>query len=123
LNQFIGGRGRDQASRQLSARFYDSTADAGIRLKPRGFDLDSAKHGWMRGLGRLEMQFQRFLQIRQSLLLGLALAGDIDFKALRYMPFAFAPYGSYERSFHAAPRGRIRPEISYPFSSWANSRS
>ena len=49
---------------------------------------------------RFEVKFQRFLQVGESLFFGLALAGDIDFEALRDIPFPFAPNSRGERSLH-----------------------
>ena len=40
---------------------------------------------------RFEVQFQRFLQVGESLFFGFALAGDIDFQALGDVPFPLAP--------------------------------
>ena len=45
-----------------------------------------------------EVWFQRFLQVGDSFFFGLALAGDIDFEALRDIPIPLAPDGSSKRS-------------------------
>ncbi len=49
---------------------------------------------------RLEMEFQRFLQVGESFLFALTLAGYIYFEALRNIPFPLAPDGSGELSLH-----------------------
>ena len=46
------------------------------------------------------MKFKRFLEVGEVLLFSLALAGDIDFEALRYVPVGFSPHGCRERSLH-----------------------
>jgi hypothetical protein len=46
------------------------------------------------------MELQCFLQVRDSLLLGLALTGDIGFEALRDIPISFSPDGCGEWSIH-----------------------
>ena len=51
-------------------------------------------------MGRFEVQFNRFLEVGQSLVLGLALAGDVEFEALRDIPLPLAPNGSGKRSLH-----------------------
>ena len=73
------------SSRRLTSR-------KGKGLSRANLDLDDANHRRARGLRRFEMKFERLLQIFQGLLFGLALAGDVDFKTLRYVPLAFAPY-------------------------------
>jgi hypothetical protein len=45
---------------------------------------------------RVEMEFQRFFQIRQRLVFGLTLAGDVNLQARRDIPTAFAPHGRRE---------------------------
>ena len=49
---------------------------------------------------RFEVQLQRFFQVGESLLFGLALAGDVDLEALRNVPVPFAPNCSGKRSLH-----------------------
>jgi hypothetical protein len=51
-------------------------------------------------LRRLEVKLQCFFQIGKSLFFALALAGDIDFEALRNIPVPFTPDGRSERSLH-----------------------
>jgi hypothetical protein len=51
-------------------------------------------------LRRLEVKFQRFLQIDECLFLGLALARDIDFEALSNISVSFAPDGCGKWSLH-----------------------
>ena len=46
------------------------------------------------------MKLQGFLQVRESLFFGLALAGDIDFQALRNVPSPFPPDSRSKRSPH-----------------------
>ena len=60
---------------------------------------------------RFEVQFQRFLQVGQCLFLGLALAGDIEFQALRDVPLPFTPYGRGEWSLHdlIVSQVKVRP--------------
>ena len=53
------------------------------------------------GARGLEVKFQGFLKVRESLLLGRALAGDIDFEALGHEPISFSPNGSGEGSLHS----------------------
>ena len=51
-------------------------------------------------LQRLEVQFNRFLEVGKSRFLSLALAGDVEFQALGHIPVTFAPKGSGKRSRH-----------------------
>jgi len=46
------------------------------------------------------MELQRLFQIGQRLLFGCALAGDINFEALRDVPISFAPDGCRKWTFH-----------------------
>jgi hypothetical protein len=52
---------------------------------------------------RLEMKLQRLLQICESLLFAVTLAGDIHFKTLRDIPMPFAPDTRRERALHRNP--------------------
>src|ERR1700722_15525357 len=68
-----------------------------ISLKGRGLSrpnlyLDGATLWPSRGMRRIEMKLQRFFQVRQRLLFGLTLAGDVNFQTLRDIPTAFAPH-------------------------------
>ena len=51
-------------------------------------------------MGRLEVKLERFPQVAESFLLGFALAGDVEFKALRDKPVSFLPDRCGEGSFH-----------------------
>jgi hypothetical protein len=51
-------------------------------------------------LGRFEVEFNRFLEVGESLFLGLALAGYVEFQALGDVPLALTPNGSREWSLH-----------------------
>jgi hypothetical protein len=46
------------------------------------------------------VELQSLFQIGEGLFFAFTLAGDIDFKTLRNIPVAFAPYCSGERSLH-----------------------
>jgi len=73
-------------------------------------DFDHVRLGRTRDLRRLEMQFQRLLQICQSLFFSLALASDIHREKLRYIPIAFAPDRRGEKLHH----GPIVPRAGRP---------
>ena len=73
-------------------------ANAGLN-RPN-LNLDCAQPWRTRGLWRLEVKLQRFLQVSKGLLFGLTLAGDIDFEALRDVPIPFPPDGGGEWSLH-----------------------
>ena len=49
---------------------------------------------------RFEVQLNRFLEIGESLFLGVALAGDVELKALGDIPPPLAPNGSRKWSLH-----------------------
>jgi hypothetical protein len=51
-------------------------------------------------LGRLEVEFQRFLQVGKRFRFGPPLASDIDFQALGDIPSPLTPQGRSEWSFH-----------------------
>ena len=51
-------------------------------------------------MGRFEVQFNRFLEVGESLFLGLALAGDVEFQALGDIPLPLTPNGSREWTLH-----------------------
>lgn len=72
----------------------------GCGLSRTNLNLDYANPGWARGLRRLEVKFQCFLQVGKSLFFTLTLAGDIYFEALCHMPVTFAPDRCSERSRH-----------------------
>jgi hypothetical protein len=72
----------------------------GCGLSRPNLDLNGTNFWELRGLRRLEVKFQGFLQIGESLFLGLTLAGDVDFEALRNIPISFAPDCRSKRSFH-----------------------
>lgn len=69
-------------------------------LSRANFDLDCADHRRPRGLRWLEMEFEGFLEIGQSLFLGPALAGHIDLKAQGNVPVRFPPNSRRERTCH-----------------------
>ena len=46
------------------------------------------------------MKLDGFLQVREGFLFGLALAGDVEFEALRDIPVSFAPDGGRKRPVH-----------------------
>jgi hypothetical protein len=72
------------SSRRLTSR-------NGKGLSRPNLDLNGSDFWWPRGLRRLEMEFQRLFQIGQCFLFGFALAGNINFKALRDIPISFTP--------------------------------
>ena len=49
---------------------------------------------------RFEVQFNCLLEIGKCLFLGVALAGDVEFEALRDIPPPLAPNGSRKWSLH-----------------------
>ena len=57
--------------------------------KPPNLYLDCRHLCGTRGLRRVEVKLQRFLQVSRGVLFGLALAGDIDFEARRDIPLSF----------------------------------
>jgi len=46
------------------------------------------------------MEFERLLEIGQGFLFRFALAGDVNFEALRDVPIPFAPHGCRKWTFH-----------------------
>ena len=72
----------------------------GSGLSRPNLNLNRAKLRGTRSSGRLEVKLQCFLQVVESLLFGLTLAGDIDFEALGDIPTSFAPDGRGEWSLH-----------------------
>src|SRR6266487_2828740 len=66
------------------------------------FNLDTSYLRRNRGDRRLEMKLQGFLQVFKRFLFRLALAGDVNFKALRYEPFALLPHTCREPLFHSS---------------------
>jgi hypothetical protein len=67
------------------------TSRKGSGLSRPNFYLDGADLRRGCRLRRLEMQFERFLEIRERFLFGRSLAGDVDFEALGHVPIALAP--------------------------------
>lgn len=51
-------------------------------------------------MGRLEVEFEGFLQVDESLFFGLALTGNIEFEALGDVPGSLAPNGCGKWPFH-----------------------
>jgi len=49
---------------------------------------------------RLEIELQGFFEVFESLVFRFALAGYVDFEALRDIPVPFAPDSRRERSLH-----------------------
>jgi hypothetical protein len=76
------------------------TSRKGCGLSRPNLNLDRANLWGTRGARRLEVQFQCFLQVGESLFFAFTLAGDIDFEALRNIPLSFSPDGRSERSLH-----------------------
>jgi hypothetical protein len=72
---------------------------AGALSRPN-LNLDGANLGGSRGLRRLEVEFQCFLQVGKSLVFALTLAGHVYFQTLRNIPLPLAPDGSGELSLH-----------------------
>lgn len=72
----------------------------GSGLSRAKLDLDRAHSGRPGGLRRFKVKFECFLQIRQRLFFGLALAGNIHLKTLGNVPRAFAPDRSGKGSLH-----------------------
>ena len=50
---------------------------------------------------RFKVQFDRFLEVGEGLLLGTALAGDVEFEALGDVPLSLTPNGSRKWSLHS----------------------
>jgi len=75
------------------------TISNGWGLSRANLDLDHSDFRRSRRLRRFEVKFQCFLQVGKRLFFGFALAGDIDFQALRDVPISFAPNGCGEWSF------------------------
>jgi hypothetical protein len=76
------------------------TSRNGRGLSRPNLDLDCSDLGWPSRVRRLEVELQRFFQIGERFFFGFALAGNIDFKALRDIPVAFAPNRCREWTFH-----------------------
>ncbi len=72
----------------------------GCGLSRPNLNLDRTNLWGTCGLRRLEMEFQRFLQVGESLFFGFTLASNVEFEALRDIPLSFAPNGRSERSLH-----------------------
>jgi hypothetical protein len=72
----------------------------GWGLSRPNLDLNNADLRQPCCLRRLEVQFNRFLEVGKSLFLSLALARDIEFQALGHIPVTFSPNGSGKRSHH-----------------------
>ncbi len=67
-------------------------------LSRPNLNLNSSDLRGSRCLRRLEVKFQRFLQVVERLFFALTLAGQVYFEALRGIPFSLTPDGSRERS-------------------------
>ena len=65
----------------------------------RGCD-DRSNPARARRLRRFEVKFERFLQVCEGLFFALALAGDIDLKALRDVPRPLRPDGRSKWPLH-----------------------
>src|SRR5271170_7612331 len=78
------------SSRRLTSR-------KGSGLSRPNLHLNRADAWRPSGVGRLEVKLERFPQVAESFLLGFALAGDVEFKALRDKPVSFPPNGRSER--------------------------
>src|SRR6266849_2470941 len=78
------------------------TSRKGSGLRRPNLDLNGAQLWRAGGLRRLEMKLQRFLQIGESFLFALTLACNVDFQALRNIPFPLTPDGGCERSLHVS---------------------
>jgi len=81
------------SSRRLTSR-------KGWGLSRANLDLDHPDSRRPRRLRRFEVKFQRFLQVAERFFFGFALAGNIDFQALRDVPVSFAPYRCGKWPFH-----------------------
>ena len=72
----------------------------GVCLRRSGLDLNHA-NVWRTGCVRLlEVQFQRFLKIRDRLFFGLTLTCNTEFQTLGDVPIFLAPNSRSERSLH-----------------------
>ena len=70
-------------------------------LSRPNLNLDQANLRWARGVRRFEVELKSFLQVRQSHFFGFALPGDVNFQALRDVPWPFLPDGCREWSLQA----------------------
>jgi hypothetical protein len=83
------------ASTKPTASSLRLTSRKGCGLSRPNLNLDRANLRCARGLRRLEVKFQCFLQVRQSLFFTLTLARNIHLEALRNIPLPFAPNGRF----------------------------
>jgi len=81
------------SSRRLTSRKWSG-------LSRPNLDLNRSNDWRASRPGRLEVQFERFLQVRECLLFSGALARDIDFQTLRDKPLSLAPNRGGKRPFH-----------------------
>ena len=81
-----------------SSRRLTSRKDWG--LSRANLDLDHPDFRRPRRLRRFEVKFQRLPQVGEGLFFGFALAGDVNFEALRDVPVSFAPNRCGKWSFH-----------------------
>lgn len=72
----------------------------GRGLSRPNLNLDGANLRWAGCLRWLEVEFQSFLEVGERLFFGFTLAGYVELQALRYIPVAFSPDGSGERTLH-----------------------
>jgi hypothetical protein len=76
------------------------TSRKGSGLSRPNLDLDHANVGLPGRLRWFEVQFKRLLEVGKSFFFGFALAGNVEFQALRDVPFALTPNSSREWSLH-----------------------
>src|SRR5215472_16404722 len=72
-----------------------------IAKPPQKLDLDRSQFRWPGCLRRFEVKFEGLLEVRERFFFGLALAGDVNLQARRYVPVTLTPDSRGKGSFHA----------------------
>lgn len=73
----------------------------GCGLSRANFDLYNPHFGWPSRSGGFKVKLQCFFEVLNNFLLGRALAGNVNLKALRNKPVALTPNPSRKWSLHA----------------------
>ena len=97
------------ASTKPAASRRRLTSRNGWGLSRPNFDLDHTDLRRPRRSWWLEVQLNRLLEVGKRFLLGLALAGEVEFQALGDIPLPFTPNGSRKWSLHdlIVPQARV----------------
>ena len=98
-----------EASANPAASSLRLTSRKGCGLSRPNFDLDQADLWWPRSLRRLKVEIERFAEIIECFLFRLALAGNVQFKALSDVPILFLPNGRSEWALHASILAQVSP--------------